>query len=52
MRVNPQAGSIGAGALEQLPPVGEFRNLPGKIEVRYGKDTFATLGHALGEVTP
>lgn len=29
MRVNPQAGSIGSGALEQLPPVGEFRNLPG-----------------------
>lgn len=29
MRVNPQAGSIGSGALQQLPPVGEFRNVPG-----------------------
>ena len=29
MRVNPQAGSIGSGALQQLPPVGEFRNVSG-----------------------
>jgi alkanesulfonate monooxygenase SsuD/methylene tetrahydromethanopterin reductase-like flavin-dependent oxidoreductase (luciferase family) len=29
MRVNSQAGSIGSGALQQLPPVGEFRNVPG-----------------------
>jgi len=28
-RVNPQAGSIRSGALQQLPPVGEFRNVPG-----------------------
>jgi alkanesulfonate monooxygenase SsuD/methylene tetrahydromethanopterin reductase-like flavin-dependent oxidoreductase (luciferase family) len=29
MRVNPEAGSIGAGALDRLPPLGEFRNVPG-----------------------
>jgi alkanesulfonate monooxygenase SsuD/methylene tetrahydromethanopterin reductase-like flavin-dependent oxidoreductase (luciferase family) len=29
MRVNAQAGSIGSGVLRQLPPIGEFRNVPG-----------------------
>jgi alkanesulfonate monooxygenase SsuD/methylene tetrahydromethanopterin reductase-like flavin-dependent oxidoreductase (luciferase family) len=28
-QLRPEAGSIGSGALERLPPVGEFRNVPG-----------------------